>query len=79
MARGVLAEGYLLHARSNLADVRVLCPPSPFCPCVPPPSTPSRPPARPWVISQALLKPFQHTSLKEAHYSRQLYDMANNL
>ena len=31
------------------------------------------------MISQALLKPFQHTSLKEAHYSRQLYDMANNL
>ena len=28
---------------------------------------------------QALLKPFEHSSLRENHYSRQLFNMANNL
>jgi hypothetical protein len=28
---------------------------------------------------QALLKPFEHTSLKEGRYSQQLFNMANNL
>jgi len=28
---------------------------------------------------QALLKPFEHSSLKENHYSRALFNMANNL
>ena len=30
-------------------------------------------------LVQALLKPFEHSSLRENHYSQQLFNMANNL
>eukprot|EP00277_Geminigera_cryophila_P018140 CAMPEP_0179458528 /NCGR_PEP_ID=MMETSP0799-20121207/42063_1 /TAXON_ID=46947 /ORGANISM="Geminigera cryophila, Strain CCMP2564" /LENGTH=69 /DNA_ID=CAMNT_0021259839 /DNA_START=24 /DNA_END=233 /DNA_ORIENTATION=+ len=37
----------------------------------------SNPPAN--LSKSALLKPFQHSSLRSNHYSKELFNMANNL